>query len=99
MEYLTPRDVQKLLGIGDTKARKLMRSMPHLLIGSTLRVDKNVFEAEMHTRTIYPTEKPTKRKQPASLREKLIKDGFLTPEGNFPDRRKMEANRKKALPT
>lgn len=100
MEYLTPKDVQKLLGIGDTKARKVMRSMPHLLVGSALRVEKSVFEAELRSRTLYPPEKQKRTKQPTTtLRDKLIKEGFLTPEGRFPDRKTMLENRKKAVPT
>ena len=100
MEYLTPKDVQKLLGIGDTKARKVMRSMPHLLVGSALRVEKSVFEAELRSRTLYPQEKQKRpARNPQTLRDKLIKEGFLTPEGRFPDRKTMLENRKKAVPT
>lgn len=87
-DYLGVKDVQNLLHIGDTKARKLMRSMPHLLIGSTLRVRRTVFEQEMEARTLYPDgKKPIKKRNP--LREELIARNMMTPDGHIqPDRRK-----------
>lgn len=82
MDYLSVKDVQSILHIGDTKARLLMRSMPHLLIGSALRVERKTFEREMVLRTIIPEEKKPSRKQ-ILLREDLIARNMLTPDGKI----------------
>lgn len=64
-EYLGPDEVAEVLHISSKTARKLMRDMPHMVIGGTqrqtIRVTRQALENYLRERVVYPV-RPGKRK-------------------------------------
>lgn len=95
-EYMSAKDVSAKLGVSTKTARKIMQSMPHLVIGGqkrkTLRVEQRTFEQAMRDMTAYPTAKERQiAREMQCRRDKLIREGLLTPDGKIPKRRAQHA--------
>ena len=46
-EWIGPRDLQEVFGIGRTKAFTVCRTLPHIYIGRAIRVNKKTVAKEL----------------------------------------------------
>lgn len=92
IQYMSVDMVAKTLCIGRESARKLMHSMPHIVVGGkaheTIRVTVSDFEREMENRKKYPDERHVDEiKRQRQRRNDLVSRGLLNPDGTLVRRR------------
>ena len=46
-EWLGPRDIQEVFGVGRTKSYQLINALPHIRVGGLLRVNRRTVQKEL----------------------------------------------------
>ncbi len=46
-EWLGPRDIQEMFGVGRTKNSQLINALPHIRVGGLLRVNRRTVQKEL----------------------------------------------------
>ena len=46
-EWLSPRDIQEVFGVGRTKAFEICRALPHIYVGNAIRVNRRTIRDEL----------------------------------------------------
>ena len=49
-EWLSPRDISEVFGIGRTKAYEICEALPHIHIGRCIRVNRRTIRDELMTK-------------------------------------------------
>lgn len=91
-QYMSVDMVAEILCIGRESARKLMHSMPHVVIGGkaheTIRVTVSDFEREMEERKKYPNQgQADEIKRQRAKRNDLVARGLMNPDETLVRRR------------
>ena len=53
-EWLSPRDLQEVFGIGRTKSFNICKALPHIYIGRAIRVHKSTIVKELREKGRLP---------------------------------------------
>lgn len=46
-EWLGPRDIQEVFGIGRTKSYQVINALPHIRVGGLIRVNRRTMQKEL----------------------------------------------------